>query len=140
MNPSLYAGHSFRIGAATSAAAAGIPAHMVQALGCWSSDAFKFYTRSSRDSLAKGLSHAGRLPLMLTLPFFIFDIHYPLCPHIHVYPMLHCLFIYPMINWSRRPSSPHVYLSLSLSMHYMLWLTCLCLHSSNTLFLYILKD
>ena len=48
----LYAGHSFRIGAATSAAAAGIPAHMIQALGHWSSDAFKLYVRSSRDSLA----------------------------------------------------------------------------------------
>ena len=53
LNPSLYAGHSFRIGAATSAAAAGIPAHMIQTLGRWSSDAFKLYIRASRDSLAQ---------------------------------------------------------------------------------------
>ena len=60
---------------------------------------------------------------MLTLPPFIFNIHYPLCLCIHLYPMLHCLFIYPTINWSRRPSS-HQPLSLSLPMHYLLWLTC----------------
>ena len=53
LNPALYAGHSFRIGAATSAVAAGIPAHMIQTLGRWSSDAFKLYIRASRDSLAQ---------------------------------------------------------------------------------------
>ena len=95
--------------------------------------------KSKQRLTRSGLSHAGRLPLLLMLPPFISDIHYPLCPRIHSYPMLHCLFIYPMINWSRSPSSLHFYLSLSLSlsMLYLLWLTCLCLHSSNALFLYV---
>ena len=36
VNPLLYAGHSFRIGSATTAAAADIPAHMIKRLGRWS--------------------------------------------------------------------------------------------------------
>ena len=37
-NPSLYSGHSFRIGAATMATAANIPDHMIRTLGRWTSD------------------------------------------------------------------------------------------------------
>ena len=36
-NPSLYNGHSFRVGAATTAAAAHIPDYMIQTLGRWNS-------------------------------------------------------------------------------------------------------
>ena len=38
-----YASHSFRIGAATAAAAAGVPAHMIKMMGRWSSDAYTLY-------------------------------------------------------------------------------------------------
>ena len=38
-----YAGHSFMIGAATSAARAGVLAHLIKAMGRWSSDAFMVY-------------------------------------------------------------------------------------------------
>ena len=40
-----YSSHSFRIGAATSAALSGIPDHVIKALGRWSSDAYLTYIR-----------------------------------------------------------------------------------------------
>uniref|UniRef100_A0A1X7VWD6 Tyr recombinase domain-containing protein n=1 Tax=Amphimedon queenslandica TaxID=400682 RepID=A0A1X7VWD6_AMPQE len=51
LNPSLYAGHSFRMGAATTAAVAGIPAHTIKRLGRWSSDAYQIYIKPSDNSL-----------------------------------------------------------------------------------------
>lgn len=47
-----YAGHSFRIGAATTAAAVGIPAHTIKMMGRWTSEAYTLYIREPRESLA----------------------------------------------------------------------------------------
>ena len=47
----LYNGHSFRIGAATTAARAHIPDHMIKILGRWSSDCYNRYIRTSQDSI-----------------------------------------------------------------------------------------
>lgn len=47
-----YAGHSFRIGAATAAAQAGIADSAIQMLGRWHSAAFLQYIRAPRDQLA----------------------------------------------------------------------------------------
>lgn len=49
---SLYCGHSFRIGAATTAASKGVEDSTIQILGRWQSSAYLRYVRLSRKSLA----------------------------------------------------------------------------------------
>ena len=41
-----YMSHSFRIGAATTAAEAGVPAWLIKTMGRWSSDAYQVYIRT----------------------------------------------------------------------------------------------
>lgn len=52
IDPSSYSGHSFRIGAASAAAAAGVPAYFIKMLGRWESEAYHLYIRTPRESLA----------------------------------------------------------------------------------------
>ncbi|XP_032231616.1 uncharacterized protein LOC116614582 [Nematostella vectensis] len=50
--PGNYSSHSFRIGAATVAACNGLPDHLIQTLGRWTSGAYRSYIRTPADVLA----------------------------------------------------------------------------------------
>ncbi len=51
LDSSKYNGHSFRIGAATTAAQAGVEDHMIQTLGRWASTAYTTYIHTSKKTL-----------------------------------------------------------------------------------------
>ena len=52
IDPTHFSGHSFRIGAASTAAAKGVAESTVQTLGRWASDSYKRYIRIPREELA----------------------------------------------------------------------------------------
>ena len=51
MEPKNYAGHSFKIGAATTAARKGIQDSLIKTLGQWESVAYQLYVRTPREQL-----------------------------------------------------------------------------------------
>ena len=53
LNQELYNGHSFRIGAATSAAKARVEDHLIQTLGRWASNCYMRYIRTDADVLRR---------------------------------------------------------------------------------------
>ena len=57
-----YAGHSFRIGAATAAGKSGLPPATIQTLGRWESSAYMLYVRMSREELAGVSTLISQIP------------------------------------------------------------------------------
>ncbi len=67
IDPARYSGHSFRIGAATSAALAGMPDHTIKMLGRWESSAYALYVRTPAAELAS-VSARLLVPRLSTTP------------------------------------------------------------------------
>ncbi|CAF1245868.1 unnamed protein product [Didymodactylos carnosus] len=54
-NPLHYSGHSFRIGAATSAARARVPTYLIKLLGRWSTESYRRYFAVSPSCVIEAL-------------------------------------------------------------------------------------
>ena len=58
-----YASHSFRIGAATTTAAEGLPDWLIQTLGRWSSDSYTRYIRTPNSEIVRGVKMMSKVVL-----------------------------------------------------------------------------
>ncbi|XP_054457981.1 uncharacterized protein LOC129093883 [Anoplopoma fimbria] len=57
IHPEYYSGHSFRIGAASTASSQGIPDHVIKILGRWSSPAYLTYIHSNLNDIRNAHQH-----------------------------------------------------------------------------------
>ena len=57
LDQNLYNGHSFRIGAATSAANSNVADHLIQTLGRWSSNCYNRYIHTGSETLRQAQRH-----------------------------------------------------------------------------------
>jgi len=85
-----YSGHSFWSGAATIAAAAGLPDWLIKALGRWNSNAYQLYIHSSPNMLESvpaqlvrvNIPNGEEATLNINIKKLIWYINYCHCPHV----------------------------------------------------------
>ena len=80
VDSSQYAGHSFRIGAATTASARGLSESTIQMLGRWQSSAYQLYIRTMLLPVSLQLSAIYQLTLSLRTVLFVFYFDHYLTP------------------------------------------------------------
>ena len=89
LDPSKYSGHSFHVGAAISAARAGLPDHVIKMLGRWRSEAYQLYICMPARIFGSNLKEAN---ISRSLGYWSCTVGY--VPSCVIAPL--CCFLFPL--------------------------------------------